>query len=106
MGFPKDFWKTYSAFANTNGGTIILGVKEKKGDFIFDGLTDKQVDNYKKEFWNNVNNPNTISKNLLNNDDVRDFIYENKKILCFHIHPADRKQKPVYLTSNPFKKTY
>nr|DAO92469.1 MAG TPA: putative transcriptional regulator [Caudoviricetes sp.] len=105
-GFPKDFWKTYSAFANTNGGTIILGVKEKKGDFIFDGLTDKQVDNYKKEFWNNVNNPNTVSKNLLNNDDVRDFIYENKRILCFHIHPADRKQKPVYLTLNPFKNTY
>lgn len=30
-GFPhKEFWPTYSSFANTEGGTIIIGVKEKK----------------------------------------------------------------------------
>ncbi len=27
---PKDFWKTYSAFANTVGGDVVLGIEEDK----------------------------------------------------------------------------
>ena len=33
-GFPGNFWDTYSAFANSEGGTIVLGVQEKKGHDI------------------------------------------------------------------------
>ncbi|CTP99220.1 hypothetical protein BN1007_10251 [Klebsiella variicola] len=28
---PEDFWRTYSAMANTRGGYVVLGVREKKG---------------------------------------------------------------------------
>jgi len=30
-GVSADFWPSYSAFANTDGGTIILGIREKDG---------------------------------------------------------------------------
>ncbi len=45
-GFPKDFWKTYSAFANTQGGFIVLGVKEKHGIVVVEGLSDDKIHQY------------------------------------------------------------
>ena len=32
-GIPNSIWETYSSFANTFGGTIILGIEEDKSSF-------------------------------------------------------------------------
>ena len=64
-GFPKNFWETYSAFANTQGGTIILGVKERNGEFEPNGLSDADIDKLQKDFWSGARNKNTINVCLL-----------------------------------------
>ena len=35
---PEDFWPTYSAMANTDGGVVILGMRERKGRFEVTGI--------------------------------------------------------------------
>ena len=46
-GIPESLWETYSAFANTNGGTIVLGIRQKGHAFELDGLTEDVVVQYK-----------------------------------------------------------
>ena len=105
-GFPGSFWDTYSAFANTEGGTIVLGVKERNGVFEIDELTKEQILKYKKEFWDNVNNTNTVNYCLLSNDDVVEDDYKGMPILIFHIPLANRTDRPVYRTTNPYNGTF
>lgn len=105
-GFPTDFWKTYSAFANTNGGIIILGVKERKSVFQIEGLQEDKITAYKKLFWDGANNPVTVSVNLMTEADVKHFSVEGKLLMAFKVPAATRTQRPVFLTRNPFENTY
>lgn len=102
-GFPKSLWETYSAFANTDGGIIILGIRERNGHLQIEGLTPEQIQQYKKQFWNDVNNPDCVSYNLLVDRDVIEGEYEGKKLLLIRAPRATRSQRPVYCTSNPFR---
>lgn len=42
-GIPADFWPSYSAFANTDGGIIVLGVSEKDGKREIEGLANALI---------------------------------------------------------------
>ena len=52
-GFPNSVWETYSSFANTDGGTIVLGIKEKNGALFVEGLLPEQLCLIGKSFVTN-----------------------------------------------------
>jgi len=102
---PDDIWKTYSAMANTDGGMILLGVKEQpRGQFEVLGLAD--VERVRKALWDNLHNRKQVSANLLSEADVQPISLEGKTVLRIRVPRAPRQQRPVHLGSNPFGGTY
>ena len=99
-GLPKDLWESYSAFANTNGGAILLGIKEKKGVFYPVGV--ENADKLIKELWDNLNNSKKVSANVLNNSSIYLKNIDDKDIIVIEVPKAERKARPVYIGENPF----
>lgn len=99
-GLPKDLWETYSAFANSNGGVILLGIKEKNNKFEVKGLNN--IEDIKKDLWDNLNNPKKVSSNIISDNNVIVESCEGKNILKIVVPRADRRQKPVYIGENPY----
>lgn len=100
-GFPGSLWETYSAFANTQGGVIVLGVKEKDGRFMIDNLSEDQIQRYKSDLWNGLNNKSICSTNILKDGDVQDGEYNGSHVLVINVPRAQRTQIPIYIKNNP-----
>ena len=103
-GLPGNLWETYSAMANTDGGVIVLGIKEQGGKFYVEDLTDPA--RMKQDFWNLANNRQKINLNLLSNHDVTIETMEAKSVIAIRIPRATRRQRPVYVGQNPLEGTY
>ena len=101
---PKDFWPTYSAFANTRGGTVLLGVSERNGEFKVAGIED--IEKVKKDLLSTLNDRGKVNVNLISDSDVTTISVDGKNILRISIPAATRKAKPVFLNGNPLSNTY
>lgn len=105
-GFPHSMWETYSSFANTDGGAIIFGVKEKDGQFFLDGLTKEQVRKYQKEFFDGMHNKQVVNIPLLKDNDVQAVEFEGAWLLFLFVPRVDRTLRPVYCGLDPYTGTY
>ena len=105
-GFPRSFWETYSSFANTDGGAIVFGIKEKNDQFFLDGLTEEQVKKYEKDFFNTMHNKGSVNIALLNENDVQAVKFGEAYFLFFYIPRVDRSLRPVYCGLDPYVGTY
>ena len=100
-GLPESIWETYSAFANTLGGVILLGVEEAH-DKSLRAVDLPDPNKLMQLFWDAVNNPQKASVNILSSKDVRIEEVDGKRILVINVPRADRFYRPVYVDGNPF----
>lgn len=106
---PKSFWETYSAFANTLGGVVLLGVEENRNEqYAEKRYTVVGVNNPQKiisDLWNTINS-NKVSHNILVDEDVQTVEVDGVKVVCVSVHQANWRDKPIYLNENPYKGTF
>lgn len=61
---PASFFETYSAMANTDGGTVVLGAAERTdGSFDVQGLGDRG--RVEQALWDLLDNRQKVSANVL-----------------------------------------
>ncbi len=91
----KDVWESVSAFANTNGGTLLLGVDERDG---FVPVKDFQADRVCDQFVSGMGDGGSPSC-LANPPEyhVERAAYEGEVVLVVHIDELPMSQKPCYI---------
>ena len=104
-GFPHSFWETYSAFANTLGGVVLLGVEERK-DKSLHAVGLPNPEKLLKEFWQLMKNGNKANVNILADENARIEEVDGKKIIVITVPRAKRCDKPVFITADPFTGSY
>lgn len=103
-GLPGSVWETYSAMANTDGGVIVLGVKQKGDFFEVQGLANPAK--MQTDFWSAVNNRQQVNANILRNDDAKLIEVDGRPVLAIRVPRATRQQRPIYVGQNPLEGTY
>ncbi len=109
-GVPNSLWDTYSAFANTYGGTVLLGVEEHPGEqdrsrrFEIVGVED--ADKMRRDLWNLANDKKKVSVNILRDEDVQTINADGKEVIAVNVPRADNAVRPVYTNDNLSRGTF
>ena len=104
-GLPRNLWESYSAFANTSGGVILLGVVEQKDKSLHaENLPDP--DKLINDFWTVIHNKNKVSVNILSDKHISRMQIDGNTIIAITVPKAERFDRPVYIGANPFDGTY
>lgn len=102
---PRNLFETYSAMANTQGGRILLGIREDSfGAWSVVGID--RPEKLKKELWDALSNRQRVSTNLLRDADVELISLQGKGVLAIRVPRASRHERPVYVGPNPLGGTF
>lgn len=106
---PNSVWETYSSFANTDGGVILLGVEEHlresdpKKRFTFRSIVNPEQ--RIRDFWNTINSEK-VSDNILVDSNIGTCEVNGCTIIWIQVPQADYKHRPVFINTNPFKGSF
>ena len=103
-GLPKSIWETYSAFANTLGGVILLGVEEI--DKAFHPINLPYPDQLIDEFWQILNDKTKVSKNIITKQHIKVLRNDTYCFIAIFIPRASKIDLPIYIDKDPFQGTY
>ncbi|MBD5238930.1 MAG: winged helix-turn-helix transcriptional regulator [Bacteroidales bacterium] len=94
---PKNIWETVSAFSNTNGGWIVLGIKERKGErgtsFDIQGID--RPEKIEQDFINVIRSNGKFNQRLSVQSER--FEIDGKTIMAFYVPMSETK--PIYITN-------
>lgn len=94
-GIPESLWESYSAFANTEGGTIVLGLDENDdGSLTISGV--KNASQIESELWNSLNNPQKVNKNVLRSKDIRVERVGGRDLIVMDVPAAKLYERPIF----------
>lgn len=103
-GLPKSLWETISAFANTEGGTVVLGVAEQGEKHEIVGV--RSPGKLIKAFWDAHNNPQKFSPAICTERDVQLVPIDGREVLLIRVRRVARAQRPVFVNGNPLTGTF
>ena len=104
-GLPQSLWETYSAFANTSGGIILLGVEEYR-DHSLHAVDLPDPSGLLQDFWEIINDPDKVSANILLDRDVQEVVLQGRHIIVINVPRAPAEDLPVYLGNTPQMGTF
>ena len=89
-GLPHSIWETYSAFANSYGGVILLGVEELPDHSLrVQGLLDPQ--GMVEEFIAGLDDPAVVSLNILREEDIQILHVDGGDIVAITVPMAEHQ---------------
>lgn len=103
-GLPGSIWETYSAFANTSGGTILLGVSEDAATkrLHVTGVQDPKA--VVDQFWDAIGE--RVSAILPMEEDVRVMDVDGLSAIAIRVPRADRSTRPIFIDGDLSDGTY
>jgi ATP-dependent DNA helicase RecG len=103
-GLPNAIWETVSAFSNTDGGWLILGIAEHEGTKIIEGVADPHA--MVQQIHELMRNRSKISQPVCGPADVTVVDAKGRQLVAVRVPPAARRVRPIYTRDNPYAGTY